>query len=243
VMRLRFWGPIIVTLAIGGISLGRTEAQSSSVAALTGRVSSQEEGAMEGVLVSAKRSGSKVAVTVVSNEQGQYSFPRARLEPGQYSIRIRAVGYELADPRPVEVDAQTSTTLDLKLRKTQDVSRQLSNGEWLMSMTGTEEQKQNFLGCTKGHYHGIRSAASGSVAARCGSRLARKHMVFRFWLPVPRQARFEDRQNRRISRTPHAFRRAEGSARYRRRSRRQDLDGHDVPGCHCAFRSKHAEVR
>src|SRR5881396_3726008 len=150
-MRLRFWGSIIVTLAIGGISLGRTEAQSSSVPALTGRVSSQEEGAMEGVLVSAKRTGSKVTVTVISNEQGQYNFPAARLEPGQYSLRIRAVGYELEDPRPVEVNAQTSTTLDLKLRKTQDVSRQLSNGEWLMSMTGTEEQKQNFLGCTTCH--------------------------------------------------------------------------------------------
>src|SRR5437762_10155893 len=150
-MRLRFWGPIIVTLAIGGISLGRTEAQSASVAALTRRVSSQEEGAMEGVLVSAKRTGSKVTVTVISNQQGQYSFPAARLEPGQYSLRIRAVGYELEDPRPVEVNAQTSTTLDLKLRKTQDVSRQLSNGEWLMSMTGTEEQKQNFLGCTTCH--------------------------------------------------------------------------------------------
>src|SRR5213080_3447093 len=126
-MRLRFWGPIIVTLAIGGISLGRIQAQSSSAPALTGRVSSQEEGPMQGVLVSAKRTGSKVTVTVVSNEQGQYSFPRARLEPGQYSIRIRAVGFELEDPRPVEVNAQTSTTQDLKIRKTQDVSRQLSN--------------------------------------------------------------------------------------------------------------------
>src|SRR3989441_4177043 len=150
-MRLRFWVLILVALAIWGTSSRRTEAQSASTPTLTGRVTSQEEGAMEGVLVSAKRAGSKVAVTVVSNEQGQYSFPRARLEPGQYSIRIRAVGYELADPRPVEVNAQTSTPLDLKLRKTQDVSRQLSNGEWLMSMTGTEEQKQNFLGCTTCH--------------------------------------------------------------------------------------------
>ena len=150
-MKLRFWGFIIVALAISGISLGRTQAQSSSAPALTGRVSSQEEGPMEGVLVSAKRTGSKVTVTVVSNEQGQYSFARARLEPGQYSLRIRAVGYELADPRPVEISAQTGTTLDLKLRKTQDVSRQLSNGEWLISMTGTEEQKQNFLGCTTCH--------------------------------------------------------------------------------------------
>ena len=48
---------------------------------------------MEGVLVSAKRAGSKITLTVVSDEHGQYSFPRNRLDPGQYSVRIRAVGY------------------------------------------------------------------------------------------------------------------------------------------------------
>jgi len=127
-MRLRFWVLILVALAIWGTSSRRTEAQSASTPALTGRVTSQEEGAMEGVLVSAKRTGSKVAVTVVSNDQGQYSFPRGRLEPGQYSVRVRAVGYEVEDPKPVEVNAQTTTTMDLKLRKTQDLSRQLSNG-------------------------------------------------------------------------------------------------------------------
>src|SRR3989441_9509335 len=127
-MRLRFWVLILVALAIWGTSSRRTEAQSASTPTLTGRVTSQEEGAMEGVLVSAKRTGSKVAVTVVSNDQGQYSFPRGRLEPGQYSVRVRAVGYEVEDPKPVEVNAQTTSTMDLKLRKTQDLSRQLSNG-------------------------------------------------------------------------------------------------------------------
>src|SRR3989442_1515484 len=106
---------------------------------------------MEGVLVTANRTGSKVAVTVVSNDQGQYSFPRGRLEPGQYSVRVRAVGYEVEDPKPAEVNAQTTTTMDLKLRKTQDLSRQLSNGEWLLSMTGTKDQKEQFIGCTTCH--------------------------------------------------------------------------------------------
>ena len=61
-----------------------------AAAALTGRVTSQEEGAMEGVLVSAKRAGSTMTITVVSNAQGHYSFPRDRLEPGTYSVAIRA---------------------------------------------------------------------------------------------------------------------------------------------------------
>src|SRR5262249_24312000 len=112
---------------------------------------SSQEGAMEGVLVSAKRAGSKITITVVSNEHGEYSFPRNRLQSGHYSIRIRAIGYELEQPQSVEVDPQMVTTLHLNLRKTEDLSRQLSNGEWLMSMSGTEEQKQAFLSCTGCH--------------------------------------------------------------------------------------------
>ena len=41
---------------------------------------------MEGVLVSAKKAGSTVTITVVSDAQGNYSFPAAKLEPGQYSV-------------------------------------------------------------------------------------------------------------------------------------------------------------
>ena len=43
--------------------------------ALAGQVSSQEEGPMEGVLVSAKAANSTITVTVVSDEHGHYSFP------------------------------------------------------------------------------------------------------------------------------------------------------------------------
>jgi virginiamycin B lyase len=126
-------------------------AQNLSASALAGRVTSQEEGPMEGVLVNAKRAGSTITVTVVSDAQGQYSFPRSRLEPGQYSVRIRAVGYEIDDPGPVEVTAQKATDLDIKLHKTRDLSRQLSNGEWLLSIPGTKEQKQILLNCDTCH--------------------------------------------------------------------------------------------
>ena len=124
--KLRFLGSILVVLVMFWSPVKTTQAQNPSSPALTGRASSQEEGAMEGVLVSAKRAGSNMTITVVSDAQGQYSFPRSRLEPGQYSVRIRAVGYELDNPGPVEVTAQTSTALDLKLRKTKDLSRQLA---------------------------------------------------------------------------------------------------------------------
>src|SRR5262245_12015340 len=71
--------------------VGSAQAQT----ALTGIVSSSEEGAMEGVLVSAKREGSTITTTVVTDAQGRYSFPSSRMEPGKYTISIRAIGYKL----------------------------------------------------------------------------------------------------------------------------------------------------
>ena len=142
---------LLLIVATCWFSSRSTRAEGASAAALVGRITSQEEGPMEGVLVSAKRAGSTVTVTVVTDSDGRYSFPQNRIESGQYSLRIRAVGYEFDNPGPVQVNAQSSTTLDLKLHKAADLSRQLSNGEWLMSMTGTDEQKQNFIGCTTCH--------------------------------------------------------------------------------------------
>ena len=130
--------------------MDRTEAQSSTVA-LTGVVSSQQEAQMEGVLVSAKRAGSTVTITVATDAQGRYAFPRARLEPGTYAIRIRAIGYELDGPSSVQVSGQQAAQLDLKLRPTQDLAAQLSNGEWFMSWPGSVEMKNGLLNCTQCH--------------------------------------------------------------------------------------------
>ena len=138
----------LTIFSVAALVVAGAQAPSS---ALTGVVASQEEGTMEGVLVSAKKTGSKITVTVVTDSQGRYSFPRNRLDAGQYNIRIRAIGYELDTPAQTEVITEKTTQLDLKLAKTQDLSRQLSNGEWLMSMTGTQEQKENFLRCTECH--------------------------------------------------------------------------------------------
>ena len=130
---------------------GLLPASAQTPAALTGQVTSAEEGAMEGVLVSAKKAGSTVTITVVSDAQGNYSFPAAKLEPGQYSLRIRAVGYDLDRPANVSVAAQQPAKHDLKLRKTEDLGAQLSNAEWLASFPGTDQQKNAMLGCVGCH--------------------------------------------------------------------------------------------
>ena len=119
--------------------------------ALTGNVSSQEEGSMEGVLITVRMEGANFSITIVSNAEGQYSFPSSRLDQGSYMVTIRAVGYELSDPVEVMVDPQNTTQLDLKLQKAENIASQLSNGEWLLSMPGTVQQKQQFLGCISCH--------------------------------------------------------------------------------------------
>ncbi|HWH76719.1 MAG TPA: carboxypeptidase-like regulatory domain-containing protein, partial [Candidatus Binatus sp.] len=67
--------------------------------ALTGQVSSAGDGAMEGVLVSVKKDGASVTITVVSDDQGRYRFPAAKLSAGKYTLRARAAGYDL-DGKP-----------------------------------------------------------------------------------------------------------------------------------------------
>src|SRR5260221_4667592 len=126
-------------------------AQNQPPAALTGQVTSDAEGAMEGVVVSAKKAGSIVTVSVISDAQGRYRFPANRLEAGKYSIKIRAAGYDLAAPATADVADEQTTTVDLKLRKTKNLVSQMSNAEWMMSLPGTEDEKAFLLGCVGCH--------------------------------------------------------------------------------------------
>ena len=106
---------------------------------------------MEGVLVSASKMGSTVTVTVVTDKDGRFSFPASKLAPGQYSMGVRAVGYDLDAPKAIEINEQKTTSLDLQLRKTEDLAAQLSNGEWMASIPGTDQQKGQLLNCVGCH--------------------------------------------------------------------------------------------
>ena len=106
---------------------------------------------MEGVLVSASKLGSTVTVTVVTDKDGRFSFPARKLAPGQYSMGVRAVGYDLDAPKAIEINEQKTTSLDLQLRKTEDLAAQLSNGEWMASIPGTDQQKGQLLNCVGCH--------------------------------------------------------------------------------------------
>src|SRR5260221_12713119 len=88
-MRLRFLAFVVgAVVALSQTRVNPLQAQAGPQAALAGRVSSAEDGPLEGVLVSAKRAGSTVTVTLVSDQQGRYRFPQSRLEPGQDTLRF-----------------------------------------------------------------------------------------------------------------------------------------------------------
>jgi hypothetical protein len=139
---------IMILPLLGVVIAGPSKAapQSQAGAALTGSVRSAKEGLMEGVLVSAKRNGSTITTTVVTNAQGVYSFPSERLQPGQYNVSIRAVGYVMDGPASkasVQVNAGTAAQLNLNLRDSNilELALQLTDPEWLNSFPLTAEQK------------------------------------------------------------------------------------------------------
>src|SRR5436309_2152852 len=156
VLSLVFASPRSVSLALMGVALVAqmtvpTGAVTSVKVALTGQVTSTEEGPMEGVLVSARRAGSSIRLTVVSDAKGVYRFRSDRLAAGRYAIGIRAVGYELDGPIDVDVDSDKIATADIELRKTKNLASQLTDAEWLASIPGTDDQKKQLLGCTNCH--------------------------------------------------------------------------------------------
>ena len=115
-------------LSAAAFVIAGTSSVSAAPAVLEGKVSSAKEPLMEGVLVTAKKVGSNMAITVVSDDKGHYAFPAGRLEPGHYSIRIRAIGYILDGPREVDVSAN-GMTADIRLNETANIAPQLTNAE------------------------------------------------------------------------------------------------------------------
>jgi virginiamycin B lyase len=119
--------------------------------ALTGIVSSDAEGKMEGVVVTAKKPGSIVEVSVTTDAQGRYSFPDNRLDPGDYTLSIRAVGYDIVAPARASVQSGKMATSDITLKPTKNLASQLTNAEWMMSVPGPDDMKVQLINCQTCH--------------------------------------------------------------------------------------------
>jgi streptogramin lyase len=147
--KARFFAVLLVGIAL--IGAASVTPRAAGEGGLNGKVTSPD-GPLEGVLIGAKRAGSTMATWVVSNAQGQYSFPRDRMQPGKYAISIRAVGYELP-ATSVDVTEQ-GRELDLPLKKVTRATQivgQMSNGEIIQSVTASHKEGAGLGGCVNCH--------------------------------------------------------------------------------------------
>jgi streptogramin lyase len=119
--------------------------------ALSGRVTSEEEGPMEGVVVTARAEGSPISLSVVTDATGRYNFPVSKMPDGDYILRIRATGYDLLGPGGVDVRSGVTAGADIIVRETTNLAAQLTNAEWLASMPGSDQQKKFLLSCNSCH--------------------------------------------------------------------------------------------
>jgi streptogramin lyase len=151
----------------------RVSAQSPISAALTGAVIGTGEEKLEGVLVTVRRRDANFTVTVVSDEAGRYAFPRSNVVPGTYAVQVRAAGYELDGTAVVDVRADKTASLDIHLKKAEELSTQLTSLEWITSMPGTPEQKKLL----------VRRPAN-CVFCHPFDRVVRSHYTAEQWIPV-----------------------------------------------------------
>ncbi len=138
------------TFALGFCALMLIGGQASAVG-LSGSVTSSGEPTMEGVLVTAKKAGATISVTAVTDAQGRFSFPADRLEPGKYSLSIRAIGYVLDGPKEIAIEQGADGKADLKLSATKNLASQLSNAEWIMSIPAPDRDKRFMDDCSGCH--------------------------------------------------------------------------------------------
>ncbi|MBI4885750.1 MAG: carboxypeptidase regulatory-like domain-containing protein [Acidobacteria bacterium] len=129
----------------------QAQARVEARVALTGRVVSDEEGPMEGVVVTAREEGSAISISVVTDDKGRYSFPERKLQSGDYLLKIRATGYELLGPAAIDVRSGVTASADLRLKPATNLAAQLTNAEWLASMPGSDQQKKFLLSCNSCH--------------------------------------------------------------------------------------------
>jgi len=92
-----------------------------------------------------------MTVTVISNDQGRYTFPAGKLRPGKYALTIRAIGYKLPASLAVEVRSDKTAPVDIKLAKVKDLAPQLTGAEWMVSVPGNDKQKKALFHCDQCH--------------------------------------------------------------------------------------------
>src|SRR5262245_20755215 len=104
----------VLSTALAMILAAAADAQTRPPA-LTGKVASADEGAMEGVVARATKG--IVTVSVVSDAKGEFRFTADKLGAGDYALTIKAAGFDLEGPKTVTLSGGDPKTLELSLVK------------------------------------------------------------------------------------------------------------------------------
>src|ERR1700677_4195536 len=114
-----------------------------------GIVKSTKGELLEGIMVQVIASKNAVRTTVYSNADGRYEFPA--LEPGSYTLRIARPrefhpfvkeGVEIKGATPLgDIVLEYVTDQDV-LPPLPAIAAQMTGSEWLLSLSGTGEQKK-----------------------------------------------------------------------------------------------------
>src|SRR5436853_1692516 len=102
-----------IALAIlGSFALSTCLADAASI---TGTVKGPDGQAFRGAFVQARNAKTKITVSVLSDNQGNYRVPD--LGPGDYRVSIRAPGFSAAPRSDVKLSADQSAAYDFALAK------------------------------------------------------------------------------------------------------------------------------
>lgn len=142
-----------ILIVTGAIALAGSPAKASSIVGTTKFANGK---AMNGVFVSAKRDGSDYTTTVYSDDSGNFKFPD--LPDGNYMVRAFARGYKESVRANVAIQKGKSANLSFSLaEETDPVARfnQATAGEWLVSLPGTQAQKDSIDKDCSGCHHNV----------------------------------------------------------------------------------------
>ena len=225
-----------VTTAVAAVLGQAPVAHAAQATAIAGQVTSKAEGAMEGVVVTAHKDGSIVSVSVITDAKGHYAFPENRLDPGHYSLAIRAVGYDLAAPATATVGSEQTAKVDLKLEPTKNLAGQLTDAEWLMSFPGTDDQKAALLNCTS--CHTLERVALSTHNADEWMQVVQRMMGYG---AVSQPVKPQPMLDRSRAGTPRTIQQARGIPRHRQseRLRQMVVSAQDAAAAHGRFHPCH----
>src|SRR5215470_17201776 len=147
------WTPILLVLVALSVmpSVPRVQAQSAHkvLGGPHGVVKSNKGDLLEGMMVQLIAAKNAVRTTVYSDADGRYEFPR--LEAGTYTLRIAQPRefrpfmkdkVEISGPTALEDIVLSRLTNGEVLPHTPEIAAQMTGTEWLMSLSGTGDEKK-----------------------------------------------------------------------------------------------------